>query len=55
MRFVWEDTVGRTMAHQPHGFPEHVLQASACFSRVMELFLCSGELNTPAFFSIEFE
>jgi hypothetical protein len=39
-----------------HGHPSKLLlQASACFSRVMEPFLCSGELNTPAFFSIEFE
>lgn len=55
MLFVCEDTVGRTIAHQLHGFSEGVLQACTCFSRKMQPFLCSGELKTPAFFSIEFE
>jgi hypothetical protein len=33
-----EGTCGRPLTYLDHGFPERVLQASACFSRLLEAF-----------------
>src|SRR6266567_8532732 len=45
---------GSPLAHREHGFPERVLPANVCFSRMLEAFPLKEREEHPAFPSIEF-